>query len=756
MTAPHLSNHQDAGGDQATNGPPPQPSRATATLAPSLPGNSQVVSHVHHPVSFFQQDSIGLGLGLDPAASQYLQAPLLANVNGGQLVPDEAVLAMQAPVFRYPCQAPGYPVFDTWGSGPYEIPLQSQSAHSTAGLLLQSQPAHPNARLPLQSQPVYPAAFSSFNLVHSTKVNYDIQQLQLANADQSPFPYQPGIHLPQSFTSDATAQIDPTLGSFAPLDPVSEPSWAVSEQSSDSVSPEPLPLLCNTIIDLPLRCPNPLPDNTHESIGLDILDSWDSITNIPIAPLDIQAFLPAHSQHSADQSPTLQPHPCIDADQSDTGQIPEVESEQMERVRHHRKAIKRGPGVSKRRRFADEKTKEETRLTRMAKACMRCRLYRIRCFPDGDDLTKPCLTCQTSSPSRLACIRYKVTDISLFRLGPSEDFVWSRRWLGKGLQEIATWQSKQVKWIKLTQGYGNASITISVKRFVPLPTDILSYKWEAPDGENKSLECAPYALANIEKVTSELQRHIKDNVIQHISALTEHKAPILGRTLTLILSLINQAQFPPKQTELLQETLYIWVATRLIEKPWRVSNNEMLEHDISDNTHPFWDNTSPYHFRIPVTPVMDNQLDQVVIKRILTPLSSSVMKRLRTLIEANKPANWFVIYLCTFILLNNYELATVHDRSFALRYSLKSRFSNYPLLEGFHAGAKTLLAHFHYCCKGHALFQLDWTRRREIEPIKSSVLNKDQERYLSDLRSAIAMKGTSSFAMSPKPLSPTK
>ncbi|KAK7419223.1 hypothetical protein QQZ08_010935 [Neonectria magnoliae] len=592
MTTPHLSNHRDAGGDQATNGLPPQRSRVPATLPPSLPGNSQFASHVHHPASFFQQDSTGIDLGLDLAASTYLQDPLLPTVNNSQLVPDEAVLAMQAPVIQFPCQAPSYPVFDTWDAGLYDSPLQSQSVHSAAGLPLQSQPVYPTlpTQLPLQSQPVYPAASSSFNSFHSTQVDYDNQQLYLANANQPPFPYQPGIHLPQSFTSDATAQIEPTLSSFVPFDPVSETSWAVSEQSSDSVSPDPLPLLRNTIIDLPLRCLNEIPNDAHVSPGLDRLGTWDSITNIPFAPLDIPTFLPALSQHPADQPPTFQPDPC-DANQSDTRQVSEVESEQMKRARHHRKAIKRGPGVSKRRPFPDEKTKEETRLTRMAKAC------------------------------------------------PSEDFVWSRRWLGKGLKEIATWQSKQVKWITLTQGYGNASITVSVKRFAPLPTDILSYRWEAPNGENKSLECAPYALANIEKATSELQRHVKDNVIQHISALTEHRARILGRTLTMILSLINQAQFPSGQTELLQETLYIWIATRLIEKPWRVSNDEMLEHDISDTAHPFWDITSPYHLHIPVTPVMDNQLDQIVIKNILIPLSSSTMKRLRILIEANKPAN---------------------------------------------------------------------------------------------------------------------
>lgn len=98
-----------------------------------------------------------------------------------------------------------------------------------------------------------------------------------------------------------------------------------------------------------------------------------------------------------------------------------------------------------------------------------------------------------------------------------------------------------------------------------------------------------------------------------------------------------------------------------------------MEHNILDHNHAFCDPDSPYYFKIPVTPVMDTQIDQIVIKAILVPLRHSIQRRLRKLVEENDPINWFTIYLCTFIVLNNYELATVHDREFALRYSLPVR-----------------------------------------------------------------------------------
>ncbi|KUJ09976.1 uncharacterized protein LY89DRAFT_787659 [Mollisia scopiformis] len=111
---------------------------------------------------------------------------------------------------------------------------------------------------------------------------------------------------------------------------------------------------------------------------------------------------------------------------------------------------------------------------------------------------------------------------------------------------------------------------------------------------------------------------------------------------------------------------------------------------------------------------MDCQLDQVIIHQILLSLRSTVLRRLTALFKKNVISNWFTIHLCTFILLNNYELATSHDRSFAIRHNLSAYYSNYPLLEGFHAGAKTLLAYFHFICKGSQPFALNWSLEEDV------------------------------------------
>jgi hypothetical protein len=116
---------------------------------------------------------------------------------------------------------------------------------------------------------------------------------------------------------------------------------------------------------------------------------------------------------------------------------------------------------------------------------------------------------------------------------------------------------------------------------------------------------------------------------------------------------------------LVLDTLRIWVASRLIEKPWRICGEDTL--GMTAETE---DRSSPYFDRIPVTPMMDYQLDQIVINYILRPLRTKVLKKLTEMIKKNVRKNWFTIYLCIFILLQNYELATLHDRWYAIRNNL--------------------------------------------------------------------------------------
>lgn len=81
---------------------------------------------------------------------------------------------------------------------------------------------------------------------------------------------------------------------------------------------------------------------------------------------------------------------------------------------------------------------------------------------------------------------------------------------------------------------------------------------------------------------------------------------------------------------------------------------------------PVNDERSPYHGIIPVTPIMDVQIDQVAIQSILVPLRQKVLKQLQEKVSRKSKRDWFDILATIFILLNNIEIATAHDHEHAV------------------------------------------------------------------------------------------
>ena len=74
---------------------------------------------------------------------------------------------------------------------------------------------------------------------------------------------------------------------------------------------------------------------------------------------------------------------------------------------------------------------------------------------------------------------------------------------------------------------------------------------------------------------------------------------------------------------------------------------------------------TPYEGKIPVSPVMDSQFDQIIIQSILNPLRTQVHRMLDVKISRAKREDWFETYLGVFLQLNNIEIATAHDHEFA-------------------------------------------------------------------------------------------
>jgi len=134
---------------------------------------------------------------------------------------------------------------------------------------------------------------------------------------------------------------------------------------------------------------------------------------------------------------------------------------------------------------------------------------------------------------------------------------------------------------------------------------------------------------------------------------------------------------------------------RMIEKDWSVS-----AADSTMGGYLVTDEQSPWYMKIPITPVMDNQLDQIIIQDFLLPLRTKLLSELQGKMEQGRKEDWFEVFLAVFILSTNTELLLRHSRKNAVRYGAKHRYNSIHLAEEYFHGTNILLAHFHYGHKG--------------------------------------------------------
>jgi hypothetical protein len=88
----------------------------------------------------------------------------------------------------------------------------------------------------------------------------------------------------------------------------------------------------------------------------------------------------------------------------------------------------------------------------------------------------------------------------------------------------------------------------------------------------------------------------------------------------------------------------------------------------------------PFDGIIPVTPVMDTQLDHIFIRDLLIPLTKRLLKTLKEKIDEQKKENWFEIYLAMFIMMSNMGWVMKDVVYWTSRHGLKVEFRLNQLL----------------------------------------------------------------------------
>lgn len=238
----------------------------------------------------------------------------------------------------------------------------------------------------------------------------------------------------------------------------------------------------------------------------------------------------------------------------------------------------------------------------------------------------------------------------------------------QGKQELLQYANHHTpQSLFLTQGFGEGlfnPLHILVSRFEPGPRDRTTYFWTDRSGHPRSMEMPPYFISDLDAARQSIRMFLSTARSPYIDSLLADSNPIVCKTFQAALTFVAFGQAsttalltarasPPTngrmlQSKLVSEALDIWVAARFIETHWRVFCG-----GPSIGLEPTNEPDHPYDGFIPVTPMMDTQLDDLFIRDLLAPLTTRFLARLKAKIEEGKRQNWQEIYFALFITMSN-------------------------------------------------------------------------------------------------------
>ncbi|KAK0714704.1 hypothetical protein B0H67DRAFT_578859 [Lasiosphaeris hirsuta] len=369
--------------------------------------------------------------------------------------------------------------------------------------------------------------------------------------------------------------------------------------------------------------------------------------------------------------------------------------------------ITSGNPVSKRSSFAPDK-RAETAIARKEGVCSRCKDSKRKCnLALQTNPYRGCSRCENTKTykglPRMPCFRETLKDILFFRAGPAaNEPLFNLRFSTLAETDISK-PNVDVQSIQLTQKIGNHRLTVYASEFTPLPHDKVSYTWMDKEGNTNELKMPPFCLTNMFKVKAQILQYIYEAKRTYLKRLTKDDPlvdPLVKITVAMALNYEKK-----KQKSLVALALDLWAVSRMIEIQWQMCPGDpSTTLGVTQVT----DKANPRYGMIPIPPMMDTQLDQIIISYVLNPLKKKLIDKFEEMISPAKPEDWFDIYLTSFILLNHIEKLAEHSAFHATLHSMQSRFSNTGFLESVFHSAKAILSRFHFACNGSAPFRADW------------------------------------------------
>lgn len=358
--------------------------------------------------------------------------------------------------------------------------------------------------------------------------------------------------------------------------------------------------------------------------------------------------------------------------------------------------------------FQNQRLREETGNTRKLKACVRCRMQKIRCVINDSDPSGVCRTCQAVSKQKIytiPCVRYKITECTLYRTGKAPGLEFTFRWPVMKLKDISKWASTEVRNIQIQSDVSPVPLQLSVKKFVPMPRDSLHRSWM--DGKIKKFkETTPYAIANMGAAAEEMNHYINANVFKSMGFFLKGRDELIVKTYSFAQQYLRRA---PSEDErnLMANFFRLWFAIRRTATVEHIIGDDKLDMspELADQSYPLFE-------KVPLTPVMIQQLDMILTLKTLIPLRKKVLEDFQKLVLSNKPRSWLTMYLITFMFLHSCAALSVENYHNARQQGLRRRYAIPTFIWELHHGANVFLSHYHYSTQPCNPFHLNWKRRQ--------------------------------------------
>jgi hypothetical protein len=199
---------------------------------------------------------------------------------------------------------------------------------------------------------------------------------------------------------------------------------------------------------------------------------------------------------------------------------------------------------------------------------------------------------------------------------------------------------------RLTQGFsGEQELCLPVSRFQVTDGDRTAYYWTDKRGRKRKKVMPPYFISNMRVARNNIRQFLDSTRGSYVVSLLEGSNPLVRRAFAMAMSHAAGGKSP-----LVSEALDTWVAARLIESHWRVSSG----YSMSDVGPIASEEGHPYRNFNPITPMMDSQFDDLVIREFLSPQRDRILQRLKKMFyDDRRRSNWLEIHLTILIMMSN-------------------------------------------------------------------------------------------------------